>query len=124
MPEGNRPWGSWRKAAAPASPVRPEDRTGYVRAKFKHWIDADGDGCSTRQEVLKQEAVTAPVQGPGCALSGGSWVSAYDGATTGDARQFDIDHLVPLAEAWDSGASAWTSKEREAYANDLGDLRR
>jgi hypothetical protein len=36
------------------------------------------------------------------------------------ARGLDIDHLVPLAESWDSGASAWTPARRQAYANDLG----
>ncbi|MFF7369787.1 hypothetical protein [Streptomyces tricolor] len=35
----------------------------------------------------------------------------------------DIDHMVPLGEAWDSGASAWTDAERRAYANDLDDER-
>ncbi|MFD9794202.1 HNH endonuclease family protein [Streptomyces sp. NPDC059070] len=101
-------------------PVRAEDRTGYERTKFKHWVDADRDGCNTRQEVLKIEALEAPVQGPKCALTGGSWYSPYDNQYFDDARKLDIDHLVPLAEAWDSGASAWSAAEREAYANDLG----
>ncbi|MFJ8637225.1 HNH endonuclease family protein [Streptomyces sp. NPDC093568] len=100
-----------------------EDRTGYSRDKFRHWIDADRDGCSTRNEVLLDEAVTAPEQGDGCRLTGGSWYSPYDGTYFTAARALHIDHLVPLAEAWDSGASAWTAKEREAYANDLGDAR-
>ncbi|MEU1466329.1 HNH endonuclease family protein [Streptomyces sp. NPDC005727] len=104
-------------------PVREEDRTGYDRSKFKHWIDADKDGCNTRAEVLKTEAVIAPEQGPRCALSGGEWFSAYDGRYISGPSGLDIDHLVPLAEAWDSGASAWTAAEREAYANDLGDDR-
>ncbi|KUM96191.1 hypothetical protein AQI95_42730 [Streptomyces yokosukanensis] len=104
-------------------PVRAEDRTGYERSKFKHWIDADKDGCNTRAEVLKAEAVVAPVQGPKCSLSGGRWYSPYDDRYIDDARGLDIDHLVPLAEAWDSGASVWTAKEREDYANDLGDDR-
>ncbi|GAA2906403.1 HNH endonuclease family protein [Streptomyces mexicanus] len=104
-------------------PVRAEDRTGYERSKFKHWIDADKDGCNTRAEVLKAEAVVAPVQGANCALSGGRWYSPYDDRYIDGARALDIDHLVPLAEAWDSGAYGWSTAEREAYANDLGDDR-
>ncbi|WP_308402689.1 HNH endonuclease family protein [Streptomyces sp. AC550_RSS872] len=109
--------------ALAALPVQDEDRTGYTRDKFRHWIDADRDGCSTRNEVLLEEAVTAPEQGARCQLSGGSWYSPYDETYFTVARGLDIDHLVPLAESWDSGASAWTAKEREAYANDLEDAR-
>ncbi|MFI6662952.1 HNH endonuclease family protein [Streptomyces sp. NPDC050523] len=104
-------------------PVQDESRTGYTRDKFKHWIDADRDGCNTRAEVLLQEAVTAPEVGPKCTLNGGSWYSAYDDQYLDAAQQLDVDHLVPLAEAWDSGASDWAAKEREAYANDLDDPR-
>ena len=53
-------------------PVATENRTGYSRDLFQHWIDAYGDGCNTRQEVLKDEAVFAPVQGARCALTGAS----------------------------------------------------
>ncbi|MEU9381261.1 HNH endonuclease family protein [Streptomyces sp. NPDC048279] len=109
--------------ALAALTVSDEDRTGYTRDKFKHWTDADKNGCNTRAEVLLQEAVTAPEVGPKCALSGGSWYSPYDDRYFDSASQLDVDHLVPLAEAWDSGASAWTAKEREAYANDLDDAR-
>ncbi|WP_329265063.1 DUF1524 domain-containing protein [Streptomyces sp. NBC_01478] len=109
--------------ALAALPVQTENRTGYERTKFRHWTDADHDGCNTRQEVLKTEAVLAPQQGSNCTLTGGQWYSPYDDKYFSDARALDIDHLVPLAEAWDSGASAWTAKEREAYANDLGDAR-
>jgi hypothetical protein len=104
-------------------PVAAEDRTGYVRTAFKHWVDADGDGCNTRQEVLKDEAVITPVQGARCALTGGEWYSPYDDTNVQGASGLDIDHLVPLAEAWDSGASTWTPVEREAYAYDPGDPR-
>ncbi|WP_405849480.1 HNH endonuclease family protein [Streptomyces sp. NBC_01518] len=106
-----------------ALPVRDESRAGYQRTKFKHWTDADKDGCNTRMEVLKAEAVAAPVQGPNCVLTGGSWYSPYDDRYFDSAGKLDVDHLVPLAEAWDSGASQWTAKERELYANDLDDAR-
>lgn len=104
-------------------PEAPENRTGYVRERFEHWVDDDGDGCNTRYEVLIAEAVAAPSVGSGCRLEGGRWESYYDGAEWTDPADLDIDHMVPLAEAWDSGASAWTDEQRRAYANDLGDPR-
>ncbi|MCW2759758.1 MAG: endonuclease [Nocardioidaceae bacterium] len=102
-------------------PVGTESRTGYERSKFKLWIDADGDGCDTRAEVLISESEEAPTVGSGCSLSGGRWYSCYDGTSVTAAGDLDIDHVVPLAEAWDSGAGGWTAARREAYANDLAD---
>ncbi|CAI9415798.1 HNH endonuclease family protein [Nocardioides sp. T2.26MG-1] len=104
-------------------PTATESRTGYSRDLFRHWVDADGDGCDTRDEVLIAEAEEAPSVGAGCALTGGRWYSYYDGVSQTSASALDIDHLVPLAEAWDSGAGSWSNATREAYANDLGDRR-
>ncbi|MFE4602014.1 HNH endonuclease family protein [Kitasatospora indigofera] len=109
--------------ALDALPVTDEDRTGYVRTAFRHWIDADRDGCDTRREVIIDEAVQAPEVGARCALTGGQWYSPYDAVTVTDAAGLDVDHMVPLAEAWDSGASNWSSTERQAYANDLDEPR-
>ncbi|MFJ7998918.1 HNH endonuclease family protein [Streptomyces sp. NPDC096310] len=99
--------------------VAEESRDGYKRTSFKHWVDADRDGCNTRQEVLKAESRIAPTVGAGCKVTAGQWYSYYDGVTVTDPTGLDIDHMVPLAEAWDSGASAWTAERREQYANDL-----
>ncbi|MFF8717239.1 HNH endonuclease family protein [Streptomyces sp. NPDC015184] len=101
-------------------PAGDEARDGYKRDSFKHWIDEDGDSCSTRNEVLLAEAVKKPDQGARCALTGGEWLSYYDEVTVTAAGKLDIDHMVPLAEAWDSGASAWDADRRMRYANDLG----
>jgi hypothetical protein len=111
------------RAGISGLPVATEVRTGYTRDKFHLWIDADGDGCNTRNEVLIAEATTKPTVGASCVLSGGRWLSYYDNATWTLASDLDIDHLVPLAEAWDSGARNWTAAQREQYANDLGDAR-
>lgn len=90
----------------------------YSRDAFKHWIDADGDGCDTRREVLRRE--NRATRGTGtCGAERGRWVSAYDGQVTADPSAFDVDHLVPLAEAWRSGADQWPDAKREAFANDL-----
>jgi hypothetical protein len=88
----------------------------YKRTSFRHWIDADSNGCDTRRDVLAAES-TKPVN---CrTLSGGLWVSAFDGATTKNASGFDVDHMVPLKEAWESGAYSWDSATRTSFANDL-----
>ena len=102
--------------------VTPETHaTTYNRDYFGSWNDADGDSCNTRKEVLLAES-TSPVtvSGSRCTLSGGSWTSSYDSATTTSPASFDIDHMVPLKEAWISGAYGWSSKTLRAYANDLG----
>jgi hypothetical protein len=103
-------------------PVATESRDGYTRDAFRHWNTGDDptDGCNTRAEVLLDEAVEPPTVGARCALSGGLWLSYYDQVWVMSASDLDIDHMVPLAEAWDSGASAWTAARREAYANDQG----
>ena len=100
--------------------VVAETRAGYERARFRLWVDADRDCRDTRDEVLAAESL---VRVRGCDIQAGRWRSYYDGVMTRDASGFDIDHLVPLAEAWDSGARRWTAATRERYANDLGDPR-
>lgn len=105
-------------------PVRKETPAGYQRSKFRHWVDADGDSCNTREEVLIAESSsTAQVGYPGCKVIEGDWVSAYDGVAVTDPAGLDIDHFVPLKEAWDSGAAVWSPARRQAYANDLSDAR-
>ncbi|WP_326844171.1 HNH endonuclease family protein (plasmid) [Streptomyces sp. NBC_01558] len=107
-------------AAVDLLPTAAESRDGYQRTSFKHWVDADHDGCTTRAEVLIAESRVQPTIEPGCKVTAGQWYSFYDGVTVTAPGGLDIDHMVPLAEAWDSGASAWTPERREAYANDLG----
>lgn len=97
--------------------VRTENRTGYDRDLFPHWITQSGS-CNTRETVLKRDG-SGVVTDSSCAATSGSWYSPYDGATWSAASDVDIDHLIPLAEAWDSGASAWTTSRRQSFANDL-----
>jgi Protein of unknown function (DUF1524) len=90
----------------------------YDRSLFPHWITISGS-CNTREEVLKRDGTNVVVDS-NCYPISGSWYSPYDGATWYSPSNIDIDHMVPLAEAWRSGAWAWTTSQRQAYANDLG----
>ncbi|KAF2134427.1 hypothetical protein P153DRAFT_279852 [Dothidotthia symphoricarpi CBS 119687] len=92
-------------------------QTGYSRDLFPHWITQSG-ACNTREVVLKRDG-TNVVQDSSCAATSGTWYSPLDGATWTAAADVDIDHHVPLSNAWKSGASAWTTAQRQAFANDL-----
>ena len=107
----------------PADPVglriEVEHPDGYDRDLFRHWVDADGDGCDTRKEVLIAESLEPVQTGSSCAILSGRWYSVYDNTETTDSSRFDIDHVVALKEAWDSGAWSWTADQRRDFANDL-----
>lgn len=91
--------------------------TGYSRKRFRHWIGQDGE-CNTRELVLQRQG-SGVERDSECRVTAGTWVSPYDGKHLDDDADLDIDHLVPLAEAWRSGARGWTDDQRERFANDL-----
>lgn len=92
----------------------------YARSKFKHWTDVDGDCQDTRAEVLADESlIPVSYDESGCRVIEGLWVGFFTGKVFTKASQLDVDHLVPLKEAWVSGASEWTDTGRMAYANDM-----
>ncbi|MET7638685.1 HNH endonuclease family protein [Streptomyces sp. NPDC005438] len=123
--------GTTAQAAPPSPPSASEATTmlgelteqaegssdGYDRDKFPHWSD-QGDNCNTREAVLKRDGDDVEV-GNDCYPTSGSWTSAYDDETFSEPGDLDIDHVVPLSEAWKSGASSWTQEEREGFANNL-----
>ena len=103
--------------------VETEHRGGYQRDLFGYPADF-GHGCDTRAEVLRRDSRSTPtVKNPGCTVVSGTWVSPYDGVAVTAASALQIDHVVALKEAWDSGAWAWSPAKRHAFANDTIDPR-
>lgn len=98
--------------------VKPRgSMTGYSRERFPHWIMIAGE-CDTRETVLKRDGQDVQVDSQ-CRAVWGRWFSPYDGATWTQASDVDVDHFVPLAESWRSGAAQWTQEKRRKFANDL-----
>jgi hypothetical protein len=89
---------------------------GYSRERFPHWRDA-GRNCDVRDTVLERDG--EGIRLSGCNVVDGRWVSAYDKRTFTDPSDVDIDHMVPLANAWRSGADKWDDERRGDFANDL-----
>ena len=99
----------------------------YERSEFGHgWKDFDRDGEDARAEVLIQfnrsggKANLYPIVKDGNRVVSGRWWCRFSQKFYTDASEIDIDHLVPLKEAWVSGAHTWTDEQREKYANGLG----
>lgn len=106
-----------RSYLATVTPQAEGTTAGYSRTLFPHWSTVSGT-CNTRETVLKRDG-SGVVQDSSCAAVSGSWYSEYDGVTWTAASDLDIDHMVPLAEAWRSGANSWTTAKRQQFANDL-----
>ena len=101
---------------------------GYDREDFPHWSDAQEFGwdvsdsaCDVREAALIRDGEDVVV-GEGCDVESGRWLDPYTKRTYTDPLDIDIDHLVPLANAYRSGASEWDEAERERYANDPDNL--
>lgn len=125
------------RRALPLLPVRPPASLAtYRRSAFgPRWPDVARTGCSEREDVLLRDAVpgsTTLHRRGSCRrqVLGGQWRDPYTGGTLTltdlttltQAEAIQIDHLVPLAEAWRSGASSWTPFRRLLFANDEANL--
>lgn len=104
--------------------VEPERPAGYDRAAWAHWLDMDGNCRDARHDVLAEESVLPVVTTrDGCRVTAGEWRDAYTADVYLHPGDLDVDHLVPLKEAHDSGGWRWDAARRAAYANDLSDPR-
>jgi hypothetical protein len=101
---------------------QPVSDAGYRREEWPHWRDIDGDGCDARQQALIAGSRTRAQVDVPCTVRAGDWVSDYDGATTDDPGDLDVDHVVPLENAYMSGAWQWSTDQRTAFANDQSAL--
>lgn len=101
--------------------VRPEsDHGSYVRDEWApHWGPGNSvsDGLNTRHEILKAQS-SCPVEIYDGRVVSGCWVSVYDGIRTEDPSEFDVDHIVPIAEAHQSGGASWDRLRKRSFADD------
>jgi hypothetical protein len=107
--------------------------SGYSREEFPHWSDAsefgwkvpsrtpDPESCDARDAALIRDGQRERIE-EFCDVVSGRWLDPYGGQTYTDPADIDIDHIVPLANAWRSGASSWDIAQRESFANVPRDL--
>ena len=97
------------------------DLPSYERDDWKHWVDEDRDCQNTRHEVLIDESLAkvAFKTDRKCQVAMGEWFDPYTGETVTDATRLDIDHMIPLKNAHNSGGWAWDKSRKAAFANEM-----
>lgn len=98
----------------------PDSASKYDRSTWGNWATVSGK-CDTRETVLKTQGQNVVVDA-NCKATSGTWTSPYDSIVITQERLLDIDHIVPLKEAWLSGAGGWNAKQRNTFYNDLDNL--
>jgi hypothetical protein len=114
-------------AALDTLPVKGRaPKTGYSRDEFgTAWADVDRNGCDTRNDILARD-LTATARKPGtrdCVVLSGVLRDPYGGRTIAFRRgprsaEVQIDHVVALSNAWQTGAQGWSPVRRKQFAND------
>jgi hypothetical protein len=100
------------------------DPPAYDRDDWGRWQDEDGDCQDTRQEVLIRDSVVdVALDEKGCRVVSGRWIDPYDGREIADPSKVDVDHVVAIKDAHDSGAWGWPKDAKEAFTNDLQNLK-
>ena len=99
----------------------PLDLPPYDRDDWKHWVDEDKDCQNTRHEVLIEESLASVTfkSERKCQVATGEWFDPYTGETITNATKLDMDHMVPLKNAHDSGGWAWDKDRKSAFANEM-----
>ncbi|MBF0808833.1 DUF1524 domain-containing protein [Rothia nasimurium] len=106
-------------------------KTGYDRALFgQRWADVDMNGCDTRNDILRRDltSITVKPGTNGCKVMSGVLDDPYTGYTInfryGEtiSATVQIDHVVALSDAWQTGAQQMDATTREAFANDPENL--
>lgn len=101
--------------------IAAETNDPYDRDYFGYPADLDSDGCDTRDEVLIADSQVPVATGTSpCDVTAGQWYSPYDGVLTDDPDDIQIDHVVALSEAWDSGANEWNQGIAIEFGNAVG----
>jgi Protein of unknown function (DUF1524) len=102
-------------------------KTGYTREQFgAAWADVDRNGCDTRNDILKRDltSIVYKVGTHSCVVASGALVDRYSGETINFVRgnvtsmAVQIDHVVALSNAWQTGAFMLSVEERKVFAND------
>ncbi|MET8756434.1 HNH endonuclease family protein [Lentzea sp. NPDC004782] len=130
VPAGTLDVSTARTSLAALPVATPGRLDGYVRdcddgkacVFGQPWFDTDGDGCDQRSQVLARDLTNVERKPGRCGVQSGTLDDPYTGSRITSVSKIQIDHVVPLAEMWRSGAAAWAPDRRVTAANDLRNL--